>query len=52
MIGQADFVVVGIGAMGSSILYQLAKRGAHAIGVDRFAPPGARASARKRNSFC
>lgn len=39
MTEQADFVVVGLGAMGSAILYQLAKRGAHAIGIDRFAPP-------------
>ena len=39
MTEQADFVVIGLGAMGSAILYQLAKRGAHAIGVDRFAPP-------------
>ncbi|MCP3443279.1 hypothetical protein [Bradyrhizobium sp. CCGUVB14] len=52
MIGQADFVVVDLGAMGSSILYQLAKRGAHAIGIDRFAPPGAGPTVRKRNSFC
>lgn len=39
MTEQADFVVVGLGAMGSAVLYQLAKRGAHAIGIDRFAPP-------------
>ncbi|MGX1321767.1 sarcosine oxidase [Bradyrhizobium sp. USDA 377] len=39
MSEQADFVVVGLGAMGSAILYQLAKRGVHAIGVDRFVPP-------------
>ncbi|MCP3398832.1 N-methyl-L-tryptophan oxidase [Bradyrhizobium sp. CCGB20] len=39
MTEQADFVVVGLGAMGSAILYQLAKRGVHAIGIDRFAPP-------------
>jgi sarcosine oxidase len=39
MTEQADFVVVGLGAMGSSVLYQLAKRGAKAIGIDRFAPP-------------
>jgi sarcosine oxidase len=39
MTEQADFVVVGLGAMGSAVLYQLAKRGAKAIGIDRFAPP-------------
>jgi sarcosine oxidase len=39
MTERADFVVVGLGAMGSAVLYQLAKRGAKAIGIDRFAPP-------------
>jgi sarcosine oxidase len=39
MIEQADFVVVGLGAMGSAVLYQLAKRGAKVIGIDRFVPP-------------
>ena len=39
MTEQADVVVVGLGAMGSAVLYQLAKRGAKAIGIDRFAPP-------------
>ena len=39
MIEQADFIVVGLGAMGSAVLYQLAKRGAKVIGVDRFTPP-------------
>jgi sarcosine oxidase len=34
-----DFAVVGLGAMGSATLYQLAKRGATVIGLDRFAPP-------------
>ena len=36
---QADFLVIGLGAMGSATLYQLAKRGAKVIGIDRFAPP-------------
>ncbi|UHC18887.1 N-methyl-L-tryptophan oxidase [Methylobacterium currus] len=36
---RADFVVIGLGAMGSAALYQLAKRGASVIGLDRFAPP-------------
>jgi sarcosine oxidase len=36
---RADFLVIGLGAMGSAALYQLAKRGASVIGLDRFAPP-------------
>jgi sarcosine oxidase len=39
MTEQADFVVVGLGAMGSAVLYQLARRGANVIGIDRFVPP-------------
>ncbi|WP_102126829.1 N-methyl-L-tryptophan oxidase [Deinococcus planocerae] len=35
----AEVVVVGLGAVGSASLYQLAKRGARVIGIDRFAPP-------------
>lgn len=34
-----DVAVVGLGAMGSAALYQLAKRGIRAIGIDRFIPP-------------
>jgi sarcosine oxidase len=34
-----DVAVVGLGAMGSAALYQLAKRGVRAIGIDRFTPP-------------
>ena len=34
-----DVVIVGLGAMGSSTLYQLAKRGIRVLGIDRFAPP-------------
>ena len=40
----ADVVVVGLGAMGSATLYQLARRGVRAIGVDRFTPPHDRGS--------
>jgi sarcosine oxidase len=36
---RADLVVVGLGAVGSAVLYQLADRGIDAIGIDRFAPP-------------
>lgn len=34
-----DAIVVGLGAMGAAALYQLARRGAHALGIDRFQPP-------------
>ena len=34
-----DIAVVGLGAMGSATLYQLAKSGAKVVGLDRFAPP-------------
>ncbi len=39
-----DVVVVGLGAMGSASLYQLARRGARVIGLDRFRPPHDRGS--------
>ena len=39
MSERADILVIGLGAMGSAALYQLAKRGIKAVGVDRFAPP-------------
>lgn len=34
-----DVIVVGLGAMGSATTFQLAKRGAKVLGIDRFAPP-------------
>ena len=34
-----DAIVLGLGAMGSATLYQLAKRGVPAIGIDQFSPP-------------
>jgi sarcosine oxidase len=34
-----EAIVVGLGAMGSAALYQLAKRGTRVLGIDRFAPP-------------
>jgi len=40
----ADVIVVGLGAVGSAALYQLARRGVAAIGLDRFAPPHDRGS--------
>lgn len=36
---NADVIVVGLGAMGSAAAYQLARRGAKVLGIDRFAPP-------------
>ena len=39
MSDTADVVVVGLGAFGSAVLYQLAKLGVRVIGVDRFDPP-------------
>jgi sarcosine oxidase len=39
-----DIIVVGLGAMGSATAFQLAKRGASVLGVDRFAPPHAMGS--------
>lgn len=44
MSDSADVIVVGLGAMGAAILYQLARRGVRAIGIDRFAPPHDRGS--------
>jgi len=34
-----DVVVVGLGAMGSAAVYQVAKTGAGVLGLDRYAPP-------------
>ncbi|HWA90065.1 MAG TPA: N-methyl-L-tryptophan oxidase [Rhizomicrobium sp.] len=36
-----DAIVVGLGAMGAAATYQLAKRGARVLGIDRYAPPHA-----------
>jgi sarcosine oxidase len=41
---RADVIVVGLGAMGSAVTYQLAQRGLRVIGVDRFRPPHDRGS--------
>ncbi len=35
---QFDVVVVGLGAMGSAALHQLARRGVRAIGIEQFTP--------------
>ena len=34
-----EVAVIGLGAMGSATLYQLARRGVRAVGIDRFHPP-------------
>jgi sarcosine oxidase len=39
MANLADVLVIGLGAVGSAALYQAAKLGAKAIGIDRFDPP-------------
>lgn len=39
-----DAIVVGLGAMGSAALYQLARRGQRVLGIDRFDPPHAQGS--------
>lgn len=41
---ETDVVVIGLGAMGASTLYQLAKRGERVLGIDRFVPPHAHGS--------
>jgi len=38
-MGKYDAIVLGLGATGSAALYQLAKRGARVLGLDRHAPP-------------
>ncbi len=39
MPNLADVLVIGLGAVGSAALYQSAKLGGRAIGIDRFTPP-------------
>jgi sarcosine oxidase len=39
-----DVIVVGLGAMGGSALYHLARRGVRALGIDRFGVPNDRGS--------
>lgn len=39
-----DVIVLGLGAMGSSTVYQLAKRGSSVLGLDQFSPPHAHGS--------
>ncbi|MCW5719659.1 MAG: N-methyl-L-tryptophan oxidase [Devosia sp.] len=44
MVQTFDLAVIGLGAMGSAALYQLARRGVRVIGIDRFQPPHAHGS--------
>lgn len=44
MSGTADVIIIGLGAIGSANLYQLARRGARVLGFDRFHPPHDRGS--------
>jgi sarcosine oxidase len=43
-VARHDVVILGLGAMGSAAAFQLAKRGARVLGIDRFAPPHAAGS--------
>jgi sarcosine oxidase len=40
-VDQADAIVIGLGAMGAATAFQLGKRGADVIGIDRYCPPHA-----------
>jgi sarcosine oxidase len=39
MKNMFDAIVLGLGAMGSAAIYQLAKRGNTVLGIDQFSPP-------------
>jgi sarcosine oxidase len=39
MPAEFDVIIIGLGAMGSAASYQLAKRGAKVLGLDRYSPP-------------
>ena len=41
MVGKYDVIVVGVGAMGSSACFHLARRGARALGLEQFDIPHA-----------
>jgi sarcosine oxidase len=40
-MNRFDAIVLGLGAVGSATLYQLSKRGANVLGIDRYSPPHA-----------
>jgi sarcosine oxidase len=39
MSNRYDIAVIGLGAMGSTALYQLSKLGLNVVGIDKYAPP-------------
>ncbi len=39
-----DVIVIGLGAAGAATTYQLARKGSHVLGIDRFDPPHAMGS--------
>lgn len=38
-MAESEFVVLGLGAMGSAAAFQLAKRGCNVLAIDQFSPP-------------
>ncbi|HAA49873.1 MAG TPA: hypothetical protein DCE43_09140, partial [Planctomycetaceae bacterium] len=48
-VHTCDCIVVGLGAMGSSALYHLARRGADVIGLEQFEPGHVRGSSHGRS---
>src|ERR671915_2059587 len=46
---NVDVIVVGLGAMGSATLHQLARRGVRVLGIDQFAPPHTHGSTHGRS---
>jgi sarcosine oxidase len=44
MVTPWDVIVVGLGAMGSATLHQLARRGRHVLGIEQFTPGHAHGS--------
>lgn len=45
---SSDFLVIGLGAVGSAVAHHLARRGASVLGLDRFHPPHDRGSSHGR----
>ncbi|HUE28478.1 MAG TPA: FAD-dependent oxidoreductase, partial [Solirubrobacteraceae bacterium] len=41
---RGEVIVVGVGAMGAAVSWQLARRGLRVIALDRYAPPHDRGS--------
>lgn len=39
MANRCDAIVLGLGAVGSAAVYQLARRGSRTLGIDQFSPP-------------